>query len=125
VPVLNSADDDPKMKAAVQEARKSWTQFEKAFTKRAANTESFNVKFPFPAKDRQEFMWVEVTSIKDNMVIGKLGNDPVWATNLKIGDEVTMRISELADWMYLQDGEMVGGFSVKVLLEKSKSQSAK
>jgi uncharacterized protein YegJ (DUF2314 family) len=59
------------------------------------------------------------------MVIGKLGNDPVWATNLKIGDEVTMRISELADWMYLQDGEMVGGFSVKVLLEKSKSQSAK
>jgi len=118
VPVVNSADDDPQIKAAVQEARTTWNQFTKAFESRAQNTESFNVKFPFKSKDKTEFMWIEVTSINENMVTGKLGNDPVWAKDLKLGDEVKMKVSELADWMYLKDGEMVGGFSVKVLLEQ-------
>ncbi len=122
VPVVSSADDDPRMKAAVQEARSTWNQFEKAFKKQSRNTESFNVKFPFKAKDKTEFMWVEVTSIDENTVTGRLGNDPVWATELKLGDEVKKKATDLADWMYLQDGEMIGGFSVKVLMEDEAKQ---
>lgn len=122
VPVVNSSDDDPRMKAAVQEARRTWAEFEKAFAKKARNTESFNAKFPFPSKEQTEFMWVEVTSIKGNVVTGKLGNDPVWAKDLKLGDEVKAKVSDLADWMYLQDGEMVGGYSVKVLMEQQQEE---
>ncbi len=118
VPVVNASDDDPRIKAAVATAKKTWPDFVKAFNAKAANTESFGVKFPFPADARQEFMWIEVTSVDEGFVSGRLANDPVWCKDLKLGDEVRKKITELADWMYLKDGELVGGFSVKVLLEQ-------
>lgn len=122
VPVVNASDDEPEMKKAVTEARKSWPQFLKAFKRKAANTESYGVKFPFDAPGRKEFMWVEVTAVDGEFVTGFLANDPVWATDLKLGDEVRKKVSEISDWMYIEDGEMVGGFSVKVLLRQQEAQ---
>jgi uncharacterized protein YegJ (DUF2314 family) len=33
-----------------------------------------------------------------------------------------MRVSQLSDWMYLKDGEIVGGYTVKVLMNKQKQE---
>jgi uncharacterized protein YegJ (DUF2314 family) len=121
--VIGASGDDPKMLAATAEARKTWPEFVKAFRNKPENSESFAAKFPFDAPDQKEFMWVEVVSINGDTVVGRLGNDPVWVKDLKIGDEVKMKISELSDWMYLKDGEIVGGYTVKVLMEKQKQEA--
>ena len=55
-------------------------------------------------------------------VIGSSGDDPVWVKDLKLGDEVKMKISQLSDWMYLKDGEIIGGYTVKVLMDKQKQE---
>ena len=120
--VIGASGDDPKMLAATAEARKTWPEFVKAFRNKPENSESFAAKFPFDAPDQKEFMWVEVVSINGDTVVGRLGNDPVWVKDLKIGDQVKMKISELSDWMYLKDGEIVGGYTVKVLMEKQKQE---
>jgi uncharacterized protein YegJ (DUF2314 family) len=120
--VVGAAGDDPEMLAATAEARKTWPEFVKAFAKKPENSESFSAKFPFDAPDQKEFMWVEVVSIKGDTVVGRLGNDPVWVKDLKLGDEVTMKVSQLSDWMYIKDGEIVGGYTVKVLMDKQKQE---
>ncbi len=126
VPVVDASDDDPKMKEAVAEAHKTWAQFVAAFKKQAKNTESFGVKFPFdtPDKDRKEFMWVQVTKISDDLVMGTLANEPVLAQDIKLGDKVQKKVSEMSDWMYYKDGEIVGGFSVKVLMEQQAARES-
>ena len=120
--VIGASGDDPEMLAATAEARKTWPEFVKAFRNKPENSESFSAKFPFDAPDQKEFMWVEVVSINGDTVVGRLGNDPVWVKDLKLGDEVTMKLSQLSDWMYLKDGEIVGGYTVKVLMEKQQQQ---
>ena len=116
--VVGAAGDDPEMLAATAEARRTWPEFVKAFAQKPVSSESFSAKFPFDAPDQKEFMWVEVLSIQGDTVVGRLGNDPVWVKDLKLGDEVTMKVSQLSDWMYLKDGEIVGGYTVKVLMDK-------
>ena len=122
--VLTSSDDDPRIKAAVAEAKKTWPEFVKAFESQPENSESFAVRFPFKSGSQQEFMWVEVTSVSKDTIRGKLANEPVWAKDVKMGDEVTRKVSELTDWLYLANGQMVGGHTVKVL-SKQQEESEK
>ena len=125
VAVVGADSDDPEMEKAVEDARKSWSDFVKAFEARAEGTDNFGVKFPFDAPENKEFMWVEVTSVDDEFVTGKLANDPVWVKDLKLGSKVKRKVSEIADWMYMKDGDIVGGYSVKVLLKRQAEEQAK
>ena len=125
VAVVGADSDDPEMEKAVEDARKSWSDFAKAFEAKAEGTGNFGVKFPFDAPENKEFMWVEVTSLDDEFVTGKLANDPVWVKDLKLGSKVKRKISEIADWMYIKDGDIVGGYSVKVLLKRQEEEQAK
>jgi uncharacterized protein YegJ (DUF2314 family) len=121
--VIGASGDDPEMMAATAEAKKTWPEFVKAFRNKPENSENFAAKFPFDAPDQKEFMWVEVVSINGDTVVGRLGNDPVWVKDLKLGDEVKMKVSQLSDWMYVKDGEIVGGYTVKVLMDKQKQKN--
>ncbi len=125
VPVVRTDSEDPEMEKAVEEARKTWLDFARAYEKQEEGTESFGVKFPFDAPDNKEFMWVEVTAIDDEYVTGRLANDPVWVKDLKLGSKVKRKVSELADWMYLKDGKMIGGYSVQVLLKRQEAEQKK
>jgi uncharacterized protein YegJ (DUF2314 family) len=125
VAVVGADSDDPEMEKAVEDARKSWSDFVKAFEAKAEGTDNFGVKFPFDAPENKEFMWVEVTSIDEEFVTGKLANDPVWVKDLQLGSRVKRKVSEIADWMYIKDGDIVGGYSVKVLLKRQAEEQAK
>jgi hypothetical protein len=54
------------------------------------------VKKSFKATDgRGESMWVSVHDVRRGRLVGKLDNDPIWATHLKDGDTVTVRPTEI------------------------------
>ena len=59
-----------------------------------------------------------VSAIEKDVIYGELGTDPAQVTYLKSGDKVTVPLAELNDWMFLRDGEMVGGFSVDLLMKR-------
>jgi uncharacterized protein YegJ (DUF2314 family) len=116
-PVVQVADDDPRMKAAVDEARRRWPEFVSAFSSRAG--EHFSIKAPVTVDDNTEFIWIEVDHIENNIVHGKLANDPVALGNLRCGDTVTVELADLNDWNYMLNEELKGGFTVKVLQDIS------
>lgn len=121
VPVIQISDDDPRMKAAVAEARRRWPEFVETFKqKQAAN---YAVKAPVTVGEHTEFIWLDVIGLEPEYVHGTLANDPVALEGMKLGDRVEVPVSELNDWFYLKDDEPVGWFTVKVLAEAQKEQA--
>jgi uncharacterized protein YegJ (DUF2314 family) len=120
-PVVSIKDDDPRMLAAVAEARQRWPEFVTAFeTRRGKN---FSVKSPVTAADNTEFIWIEVTALENDVIYGTLGNEPIALGNLRLGSRVRVPAGELNDWVYLdQREEMVGGFTVRVLAEHARER---
>lgn len=110
-PVMLIEDDDPRLKAAVAEACQRWPEFVTAFEKRQPN-QTFAVKALFTDKDQGEWMWVNVSSIKNETIEGRLENKPASVHTVREGDQVTVRVPEIGDWVYQDEERLVGGFSL-------------
>ena len=120
--VINIENDDADLKAAVDKARKTWDDFEKAFEEKTGKSHSVKFKFS-DKKSESEFMWVSVDKIEDGMIVGKLANVPNFLTNIKEGDIVKRSVKEIEDWFYIDDKKMIGGFSITVLQNRQKKRS--
>lgn len=121
-PVIRVADDDPRMLAAVEEARTRWPELCSAFE--AGQGESFSVKAPITRGGNTEFIWLKVTAIENDIVYGTLANEPIDLGDLYLGSRVSVPVSELNDWVWIDPaGQMHGGFTVKVVTEAAKEQA--
>ena len=129
--VVPMDDDDPKLVAASVEARKTWPRFVTAFEKHMRDEDreegrNFSVKAPISSNGNTEFIWVTVTCIENEIIYGKLGNEPVSLEGMREGDLVRFPVAEVDDWVYTDGSDVVGGFTIKVISEwanrfKSKS----
>jgi len=125
VPVIEVSQDDPRMVQAAEEARGQWGDFVQAFEKRSGTaSDHFGVKAPVTHSNKTEFIWVEVDTIEGNAIQGRLGNDPVDLGTLKLGSAVSVNVSDIQDWAYIQDGEPVGLFSVKAIQQIQSERNA-
>jgi uncharacterized protein YegJ (DUF2314 family) len=111
---------DPEMKQAENTARKTVGQFIAAMKSPKPNQTDFSIKAEFKDGETKEFMWLNELHFDGVKFTGKLNNVPEAVKNLKLGDEVSVPKDQIADWMYAEDGDMVGGYSIRVLDERSK-----
>lgn len=112
--------EDPRMQAALVEARKRFPEFRQRFDA-GPRGEKFYVKTLFVAsKGVGEYMWVKVVELEKDEVRGILENEPIEATQVKLGDPVSVRVDEVEDWcIYNEKGDvLLGQFSVKALEEE-------
>jgi uncharacterized protein YegJ (DUF2314 family) len=120
-PVVEAVDEEA-MQRAIAEARKTWP---KALARLKAGGE-VSAKFPFATRSGGvEHIWIEVHKADGGEVQGTIGNDPVDIEGLKLGSKVTCKLKELSDWLFMQDGQMVGGFTVKVLQQQFERRKEK
>lgn len=113
VPVLSVEEENSELRATEQQARRHWPEFVEAFRKKEG--EQFSVKASFREGDNVEWMWISVTSVKDDTIEGNLGNAPVNLHNVHEGDFVRVAISDIGDWCYTKGKDVIGGFSFKVV----------
>jgi uncharacterized protein YegJ (DUF2314 family) len=110
------------MKAAVQTARDRWPEFVEAFECRD-DDQHFAMKARFEEDDSVEFMWVTVTAIEGELVLGVLDSDPADVKSLRCGDRVRVTLDNLNDWMFVDgDEEPVGGFTIAVLTKRQRGE---
>jgi uncharacterized protein YegJ (DUF2314 family) len=111
VPVL-VPPDPAAMEKAIATARATWAE---ALAQHRRGGE-LSVKFPFPTPGGNvEHIWVTVQTIDDERVHGVLANEPHDLGDWKLGTKVSAKIAELSDWLFVRDGTMVGGYTVKAL----------
>lgn len=113
-PVVPVSGDDPRLRAAVARARRTWPQFESAFEERQPD-QHFAIKARIGSAEDFEFMWLTVTGIEHGFVYGKLDNDPVELTSIRCGDRVRVALRDLNDWLFTEGDRMHGGFTIEVL----------
>jgi uncharacterized protein YegJ (DUF2314 family) len=123
--VVQVDEDDPRMAAAVAEAKKRLPEFAATFSK-AKDGYQFSVKAPFadPGSEESEFMWVHVCRVDFDAVHGTLLNDPEFVKGLKYDDVVRVPMERIVDWVYNDGEKSVGDFTAKVLDEAAKSAGA-
>ena len=115
-PVVNISSEDPRMKGAVEEARLRWPEFVQAFREPDPGQEGFSVKLPVTDGKNTEYIWVQVDSIEGEVISGDLANEPVDLRFMRLGSRVRGSVADLNDWAYIENGDMVGGFTSRVLM---------
>ncbi|MDR2476589.1 MAG: DUF2314 domain-containing protein [Treponema sp.] len=90
---------------------------------RAARGEAnFCVKYPFRTDSGSGFsmeqLWLSELRFKNGVYYGVLINSPLHIAGMKKGSVVTFSADEITDWMYTRNGKIVGGRSIKYLLEQ-------
>jgi uncharacterized protein YegJ (DUF2314 family) len=106
--------DDPRLKAAVSRARRSWSEFVSAFEERQPE-QHFAVKSRIGDEETFEFMWLTVTGLENGYIYGRLDNDPIELTSIRCGDRVRVPLKDLNDWLYTSGEQMIGGYTIEVL----------
>jgi uncharacterized protein YegJ (DUF2314 family) len=115
--VTSVPDDDPRMNAAMEKARTTLDSFIAALASPKPNQSDFAVKKAFADGDDVEVMWVSSVRYDGKVFRGRLSNEPRKVRTVRMGQSVEVPPSEIADWMYMEDGRFVGAYTLRVLRE--------
>lgn len=116
--VMAVKNDDPEMTAAMSRAQETLPQFISALRLPSPSQSDFTIKVGFTDAGDTEYMWVTPVTYDGTKFNGKLDNDPVQVRNVKLGDAVSVEPNRVADWMYVDDGKLVGGYTLRVLRDR-------
>lgn len=117
-PVAYVDDEDPSMAAAIKKARSTVDQFIEAFNDPKPSQSDFGVKLLIEDGDHGEHMWILPMRYEDGKFTGTIQNEPDRLRNVQFGDEVDVAKEEISDWMYVDNGKLVGGYTLRVLRER-------
>ncbi len=123
-PIYGVHDQDPVMNDAIKKARETVEDFKKILAN-PAGKESLSIKGAFTDGKETEHMWLEDVTYRGGFFKGKIGNDPDMVSNYKYGQTVTVKESEISDWMYVENGKLVGGYTIRALLKTIPSKDRK
>jgi len=121
--------DEALMDRAVAKARATQAQFVTALQSKGTRYRGFAIKKPFPVTGdatEGEHMWINEVTWDGKKFSGVVNNDAVKTKAVALGDHVTVTPEELSDWMYIDHGNLVGGYTLRVLhFESSPEEQAK
>ena len=104
------------MLVAVSNAQAAVPEFIRVLTNPAPNQTSFKIKKPFGTQTgSEEHLWIADLKFDGTNFHGRLDNQPTELLTWKKGDAVTVLTNELSDWLYHEDGFIVGGFTLRVM----------
>ncbi len=117
-------DKDSQMERASARARRSVSQFIEALKSPKPGQTDFQVKKLFIAKDggRSEHIWLADVHFTGNRLHGIVDNQPKYIKGLKVGDRASVNPDEVSDWSYVENGHLVGGYTVRVIYGELSAQ---
>jgi len=111
--------EQAKMEQAIERARKEIDTFIAALANPKPTQSHLSVKKPFSWKNgdetNYEHIWLSDVTFKEGVFHGRVGNEPVDVKDVKLGDEAILKKSEASDWMFIEDGYLVGGYTIRIL----------
>ncbi len=123
--VYRVPDEDKEMEKAVQKARASVDMFIAALKSRKPTQSDFSIKKPFKYGDQFEHIWLSNASFDGTQFHGRVDNDPVDVKSVKLGDVATAAKGEISDWFYVDNGKLVGGYTLRALRDKMSPEEKK
>jgi uncharacterized protein YegJ (DUF2314 family) len=113
-PYVEVPKDHIAMRRAVIEARKTVGEFIAALKHPAPGQQDFEVKKRFIQSGQVEHIWLSDVQSVGNRFQGRVDNQPRKIQGLKLGQLVLVKPNEISDWLYIDHGKLVGGYTVRV-----------
>ena len=123
-PVQYVSAKDSDMNTAITKARETVDKFLVVLAKPAPNQKGFSVKKVYDSSNGGEHIWIVDIKFTGTEFVGKVGNDPDNVPGLKFGDPARVGTREITDWMYIEDGAIVGAYTLRVLMKHAKGAEA-
>lgn len=106
-------ETDKEMNEAIEKANKTLTDFNSALINPKIEVKALKVKFK--NETDVEHIWLSDVKFKDGKYSGVLDNEPEYIKDHKIGDLINVDNKDISDWMYIENGKLFGGYTIKVL----------
>jgi uncharacterized protein YegJ (DUF2314 family) len=123
-PVVHFSEDDPVMNAAIAKARDSLPTFWAKFKAPAANEDGFTLKLGISDGNYTEHFWCADIVGDATKATCVINNEPAQVFTVKFGERVDVDPAIISDWMYLRDGLIVGGETVRVIVDQMPEDEA-
>ncbi|HET9473676.1 MAG TPA: DUF2314 domain-containing protein [Steroidobacteraceae bacterium] len=111
-------EDDAEMNAAMSRGRSTLDEFEQRLASPPASQGYIAIKGRFEEDGSVEHIWLDDVAVLPEGYRGKVGNTPVYITRLAPGQEVIVSRADVSDWMAVDDGKLVGGYTIRVLRDR-------
>jgi len=112
------------MEAAILEAKANFKQFIEAFCNPTERQRSFLVKVVFDEGEKREHIWLADLDFISGKPSGVVANEPK-LPSLRFMERVEFEPSHISDWMYVDDGYLVGGYTTRVIRERMTPEARK
>ena len=83
----------------------------------------FSVKVPVRAGDATHYLWLLQIAFDGSNFSGILGPDADGLKGHFPGERITIASREIADWMFVDDGRLAGGFSLRAIRERLRGKA--
>ena len=113
--------EDEEMNAARKTVQETIDEFIRFLESPEEGQTYFSLKARFIVLDRPgsfEHIWLDDVSFDGERFTGKIGNEPLDVTYLSLGEEVTVEMEDVSDWMIIEEGVLKGGYTLLVLINR-------
>jgi uncharacterized protein YegJ (DUF2314 family) len=107
------SNDDDAMKQATESARKTVKQFIAAVKNPRPGQTDFEVLKPCVEGVDVEHIWLSDVKVVGNRFQGTVDSTPRKAKRLHPGQVCSVNPDEITDWLFIENGKLVGGFTVR------------
>ncbi len=117
-PIITVHAEDVEMNAAIARARGTLPTFWASYGAPAPAETGHSLKVGLPGRDRVEHIWVDdIKKLPNGSYSGRFANDPRDLPGKRAGDLVEFAQGDISDWMFMRNGKIVGGETIKPLLK--------
>ena len=113
--IMSVATNDAEMNGAMTTARESVQTFLQALESPDESRSYLSIKVGFHDENGTEFMWLDDIHHNEGTFSGTVANTPETVTSVCFGDQVTIPDNQIADWMFIDNGKLVGGYTLRVM----------
>lgn len=116
--VYHVSSTEDRMNQAMEKARLTLGYFKESLTNPGAHQQYFSLKAAIVDGEMVEHIWLtEVSFDESNIFYGKIGNAPLNVRTVKMGQDVGVSFDDVSDWMIVEEGRLIGGYTIRVLRE--------
>jgi len=111
-------NEDERMKWAIEKAGLTLWYFEKSLKSPVAGQEYFSIKVMIEDSGKVEHIWLTAPDFdEEGNLFGEVGNEPVQVKTVKLGQKIGVMRSLISDWMIVENGRLVGGYTIRAIRE--------
>jgi uncharacterized protein YegJ (DUF2314 family) len=123
-PVVAFSEDDPEMLDAKDRALSSLPAFWQALRSARPENDLYALKVRYAVGENSESVWLMMDPASPDHGKGRLMNRPQ-LLDAREGQELGFEDSQIVDWMYRENGKLIGGESLRLMIRKSPPRQAR